>query len=172
MTIIKEIPDGLKITGTPSMEELEKTPSFKLPEKGTDKTVAVIECIEEIPCNPCETSCPQGAITVGSEITSLPEINTDKCTACGICVAACPGLAIYLKNPKYKDSMSMIAFPYEYYPLPEKDQQIEMVNRFGEVVCGGTVLKVINAKRNDKTAVIYALYPDKYYEKVINMKRL
>ena len=34
--------------------------------------VAVIECVQEIPCNPCENACRLGAITIGEQITNLP----------------------------------------------------------------------------------------------------
>lgn len=36
----------------------------------------------------CETVCPFDAITMGPN--RLPVINSDKCTACGICVKECP----------------------------------------------------------------------------------
>ena len=29
--------------------------------------VACIECLQQIPCNPCEEACPRGAITVGKK---------------------------------------------------------------------------------------------------------
>jgi ferredoxin len=61
---------GLKITGAPSLEELHGSPCYQLTAKDRRALAAVIECIEGIPCNPCETSCPVGAITVGDEITN------------------------------------------------------------------------------------------------------
>ena len=51
---------------------------------------AVIECTEEIPCNPCCTACPQGAITMAEGLSSLPCLNRGKCTACGLCIPCCP----------------------------------------------------------------------------------
>ena len=36
---------------------------------------AVIECTEVIPCNPCCTACPQGAITMVEGLSSLPCLN-------------------------------------------------------------------------------------------------
>ena len=45
--------------------------------------VACIECVQEIPCNPCEGICPVGAITVGEQITNLPHLQEQKCTGCG-----------------------------------------------------------------------------------------
>ncbi len=49
----------------------------------------------------CEVSCPFDAIHVNPE-TGLPEVDEDKCTACGACVKACPKLIIELrkKGPK------------------------------------------------------------------------
>ena len=163
---------GLKTTGAPSMEELHACVCYNLP--GSDRThpIAVIECIECIPCNPCETSCPQHAIHIGDEITNLPTLNMELCSGCGICVAACPGLAIYLKQKLHSQGLSLIAFPYEYYPLPIVGQAIEMVDREGTPICKGTVLKVILVKRNDKTAIIHAAYPQEFYEQVVNMQRL
>ena len=58
--------------------------------------VAVIECVQEIPCNPCEGACKFNAITIGEPITNLPKINETNCTGCGVCVAQCPGLAIFI----------------------------------------------------------------------------
>jgi len=36
----------------------------------------------------CQRACPFGAITMRED--GLPEVNEDKCTACGKCVSACP----------------------------------------------------------------------------------
>ena len=83
-------------------EELAKwqvLPSKDRFEKGP---VAVIECIQEIPCNPCEAACRFGAIQIGDPITNLPKLIENKCTGCGICVANCPGLAIFIINKVYE----------------------------------------------------------------------
>ncbi|MDD4489893.1 MAG: Fe-S cluster domain-containing protein [Paludibacter sp.] len=49
----------------------------------------------------CELSCEFDAIKV-NPITRIPEVDEDKCTACGACVRACPKLLIELrkKGPK------------------------------------------------------------------------
>ena len=163
---------GLKEQGAPSLQELHESPCYQLPPKDRRALAAVIECIEGIPCNPCETSCPQGAIIVGDEITNLPVVDLEACTGCGICVAACPGLAIYLKKYLFKENLAYIAFPFEYLPLPEEDQTVHLVDRYGQVVCDGTVLRVVRIKKNDRTAVVHVSYPNAYYEEVVNMQRL
>lgn len=49
----------------------------------------------------CELSCDFDAIKV-NPVTMIPEVDDDKCTACGACVRACPKLLIELrkKGPK------------------------------------------------------------------------
>jgi len=163
---------GLKTTGAPSREELHATEGYRLPDPDRPRPLAVIECIEGIPCNPCETACPQQAITVGEEITALPVVDMTLCNGCGLCVAACPGLAIYLKQRFYREDQSYIAFPFEYLPFPESGQAVEMVDREGRTLCEGTVLKVVINRKNDHTAVIHAAYPEKFFEEVVSIKRL
>jgi Fe-S-cluster-containing hydrogenase component 2 len=141
----------------PSLAELEK------------RACLCIECVEEIPCNPCETSCPQHALMVGSPITNLPNIDRDKCTLCGLCIPACPGLAITIKS--IHGEQARIRFPWEYLPYPVPGDKVEMVDRMGESVCPGTIISVANPVRNNKTAVVTAEFPKKFVEDVIGMRR-
>ncbi len=45
----------------------------------------------------CVTACAFGAIAINPE-TGLPEVDPDKCTACGACVKACPKKIIELRK--------------------------------------------------------------------------
>lgn len=162
----------LKKIGAPSLEELRNSPGFPKEEDLLKGPIAIIECIEEIPCNPCEISCPKGAITVGKPITNLPAIDFDKCIGCGKCVAACPGLAIYIKNFIYSDEEALITFPFEYLPLPVVNDNVTLVNRRGIEVCKGKVAKINNNKMNDNTTLISVTFPKEYFHDVVSIKQL
>lgn len=49
----------------------------------------------------CVKACKFGAISLNKE-TGLPEVDEDKCTACGACVKACPKMVIELRNKGIK----------------------------------------------------------------------
>ena len=52
-------------------------------------------------CGDCVAKCQFGALTM-NPVTGLPEVDEDKCTACGACAKACPRgiIEIRLKGPK------------------------------------------------------------------------
>ena len=85
-------------TGYLEYEELSQIQKLPSDERYAKGPVAVIECVQEIPCNPCEAACRFGAIHIGDPITNLPTCSHDKCTGCGVCVSKCPGLAIFIVN--------------------------------------------------------------------------
>lgn len=160
----------LKVDGAPSLEELKAAdmlPSIEAMEKGP---CVCIECVEEIPCNPCETSCPHLALTVGEPITNLPQIDRELCTVCGLCIAACPGLAITIKS--IHGDKAKIRFPWEYLPYPQAGQVVQMVDRLGNALCMGKVVSVINPVRNNKTAVVTAEFPREFVQEAISMQRI
>ena len=84
----------LAVDGIPTNEDLRAV----LPEPGRLKQgpVAVIECFQQIPCNPCAEACPRGAITMPGSISERPLFDEAKCNGCGLCVTRCPGLAIFV----------------------------------------------------------------------------
>ena len=118
-----------------------------------------IECPQQIPCDPCETACPNAAITVGEPIINVPSFDADKCAGCGLCVAACPGLAIFLIDPTFGDREGTISLPYEFLPLPEPGQHVRMLDRDGQDVGQGRVVKVRTLKAYDATPVVTVAVP-------------
>lgn len=132
--------------------------------------VAVINCPEEIPCNPCETVCPSGAIRVGEPITNIPVLDEERCTGCGRCIPVCPGLAISVLNYNYNDENATLTVPYELFPLPEKGTEITAVDIKGRAVTKATVIKVVPPEKNNRTALVTFSFPKKYYKKVCYFK--
>jgi len=158
-------------TGIMSKKELEASPGYPSKEdleKGP--VVVVIECTEEIPCDPCETVCKRGAIVVGEPITNLPRLDPEKCNGCGLCIPICPGLAIFLVDPTYSENKAAISFPHEYLPLPKEGDEVEAVNRKGEIICKGEVVKVRSPKSYDYTPVVTIAVPKKYIHEVRGLK--
>jgi Fe-S-cluster-containing hydrogenase component 2 len=121
--------------------------------------VVVVECFQEIPCNPCETSCPCNAIKVGENINDLPMVDHSKCNGCTICVSRCPGLAIFAIDATYSETESLVTMPYEFLPLPDKGETVEMINRDGKTCGQAKVVRVINTKAQGKTPLVTLAVP-------------
>jgi Fe-S-cluster-containing hydrogenase component 2 len=162
---------GFATTGIATQGELRSSPGCPSEARMQKGPVAVIECLQEIPCNPCEAACPAGAITVGQPITNLPVLDESKCTGCGLCLADCPGQAIFLLDLTYTDGEAIVAFPYEFLPLPTKGTRVEAVNREGVVVTSGKVVRVLNPRKYDRTPVVYIAIPREYAHEVRCIRR-
>lgn len=134
-------------------------PSSLRAEKGP---VAVIECLQEIPCNPCETGCSFGAISVGDPITNLPVLDEEKCKGCGRCVAVCPGLAIFIEDLSEPGNEARVTLAYEYLPLPERGAAVRATDRAGQEICDAKVVDVKKPEAFNKTAVITISVPKDY----------
>lgn len=118
-------------------------PSDALRQKGP---YAVIECFEEIPCNPCVMSCKFDAILPFEDINSLPIVDFEKCTGCAVCAGVCPGLAIFIVDESKSGDFGTLRLPYEYWPLPEKGDIVMALSRAGEDVQQVEVVAVSNVK--------------------------
>ncbi len=164
--------EGVVFTGVPSNEELCSCPGMPSDVMTRRKKLPRIECVQEIPCNPCEAICPTGAIQIGENITALPRLYAELCTGCGLCVANCPGLAITLIDKSLSKDEAVVDFPFEYLPLPSVDDVVEAVGRDGEVVCNAKVLKIKQSKAYDCTTVISILIPSECADDVVSMKRM
>ncbi|MBN1155608.1 4Fe-4S binding protein [candidate division KSB1 bacterium] len=129
------------------------------PERRRAGRVIMIECVQNIPCNPCSTICPQGAITIEGDITNIPVVDFSKCNGCGLCVANCPGLAIFMVDESIGDNSAEVGIPYEFSPFPEKGEIVSVYDRSGKIICDGEIVRVRNPKSYNKTAVIYFRVP-------------
>lgn len=161
---------GILLDGYPSMEEICAANGWPAEARFRKGPVAVLECVQEIPCNPCEGACPFGAIRVGSPITNCPSLDEEKCSGCGVCVAQCPGLAIFIVDKSGEEAT--VSFPFEYLPLPEPGDTVQAVNRACEFVCEARVVKVTKLKKNDHTPVVTIALPKEYADTVRSIRRL
>ncbi len=162
-----------KRTGVLTQEELMDTPGYNVEALGKKRGAFVmIECAEHIPCNPCETVCPHGAIVVGDAITNLPTVDPEKCSGCGLCVAICPGLAVFMVDSAYEENRASITFAYEYLPVPEKKAVIHAVDREGNVVCDAILEKVVSVKGYDMTKVMTISIPAEFALVVRGIQRI
>ncbi|HCM23727.1 MAG TPA: 4Fe-4S ferredoxin, partial [Ruminococcaceae bacterium] len=119
----------------------------------------------------CDAACPFGAIHVGEPITNFPVLSAEKCKGCGACVAKCPGMAIFVIDKSYSQTKGSVSFPYEYYPLPEVGSTVTVVNRQGEAVGNGKVLRVQNPVSFDHTPVVTVEVDLKLINEVRSMER-
>lgn len=160
----------LEETGIPAREDIQSN----LPdqERLKEGPVAIFECYQEIPCDPCYYSCPVGAIKEFEDINNLPELDADKCSGCAQCVANCPGLAIFVIDYTYSEDEGVIRLPYEFSPLPDVDEQVIALDHSGKEVGPGRIVKVVNHHNQDKTAVVWLAVPKDDLLTVRHFKRM
>ncbi|MGE5484813.1 MAG: (2Fe-2S)-binding protein [Ignavibacteriales bacterium] len=152
---------GIAFTGFPSPTELAASPGFTPEEWLWKGPKAVIECVEEIPCNPCEHVCPRKAIVVGDPITNLPRIDPAKCTGCCLCIPACPGQAIFVVDMSHA-AEAFVSFPWEYLPEPVAGKKATACDREGRPVCEATIARVVCPPKYDRTRVVTVAIPKEH----------
>jgi Fe-S-cluster-containing hydrogenase component 2 len=156
--------------GILSPERVKQIPGYPGDERIEQGPVVVIECDEDIPCNPCEDICPRKAISVGNPITKLPRVDPDRCDGCIVCISICPGLCMFVVHKNYSEMEALIYMPYEMHPLPVKGEEVWGCDRSGEPVCRVRVEKVVEAKKLQKTAIVGVAVPREHFETVRAIK--
>ncbi len=147
---------------------LEKFPPIERIDKGP---VAVVECYQKIPCNPCQTACPFGAIQIGADINEIPRRDEALCTGCGVCVAKCPGLSIMIVDGSKSAGTVEFRIPYEFLPLPQVGERVLGLDRAGQPICRALVKKVMNPPAFDRTPVVTLEVERKYLYDFRNFRR-
>lgn len=151
---------NLLARGYVTEEELKAFPAASEKRGGVHP---VIECTQNIPCNPCQDACKFGCIMVGRQITSIPQIDHEKkCTGCGMCVASCSGQAIFLVDDDYDETHAAITMAYEFLPYPEKGQKGTALSRAGQPVCEAEVLSLRRSAATDGTALLTIAVPKEF----------
>ena len=149
-----------------SEEELkDHLPSKELLGK---KKNAVVECIQSIPCNACVDACRFSAVKKAN-INDPPKVDWDKCNACMQCIRACPGLAMFIVA--IKDGKAQISMPWEMPYRPKVDETVEVLDRKGDRVGTGKVVRVMPPIKENKTWIITVETDEGLVEKVRNFRR-
>ncbi len=156
----------LEKNGIPTDDDLKKVIPDK--ERLAKGPVVIIECFQKIPCDPCAISCKFGAIKPFKDINDLPQVDFNKCTGCGICISACPGLAIFVIDNNYSENKALIKLPYEMLPLPEKGKEVYALDRAGKIVSKAKVVRVQKIK--NKTNIISISVPKNMAMKIRSIK--
>jgi len=146
-------------TGFLSEEELRGGSGIPSEARRRKGAVATLECLEDIPCNPCESTCKFDAITVGADITNPPRLSEDNCVGCRSCVPICPGQAIFIVDESLPDDKAAIEMPYEYRPLPQKGDIVTALDRAGQPIGDATVTAVKKTEKMDRTATVIVEVP-------------
>ena len=116
----------------------------------------VLHCVQEIPCNPCVSVCPQECIVIEEDdIRQLPQYAGEECTGCARCVAICPGLAITLVDYRKDPDYPTVTIPYEFieHTIAVGDV-VTVLDMEGQVLGNVEVVRVRNVKANDRTILV------------------
>jgi NADPH-dependent 2,4-dienoyl-CoA reductase/sulfur reductase-like enzyme/Fe-S-cluster-containing hydrogenase component 2 len=166
--------EGCELSGTllkkgyVADEEIGRYPGFRTVQQ-IRGVHPVIECTQNIPCNPCRDVCPRGCITLGGgeeKITALPGFDpAKKCSGCGLCVAACPGQAIFLVDES-PGNYALVTLPWEFLPLPRKGDRGVALGRNGRPLCPAEVADMKITAAFDKTGLLSIRVPPEYAGRV------
>ncbi|KAB3526756.1 4Fe-4S binding protein [Alkaliphilus serpentinus] len=158
----------LESTGIPTQQDIDGV--FPSEERMAKGPVVIVECYQNIPCNPCYTACNTGAIKEFVDINDLPNVDHSLCNGCSLCVSNCPGLAIMVIDITFSEEEALIKLPYEFLPLPTVNQVVKGLDRGGQPVCDARVVKVINSKALDKTPIVSIAVEKQYAKAVRNIR--
>ena len=151
-----DISETLLTKGYIADDEIKRFPGYRY----EVKIHPVIECTQNIPCNPCQTACRKGCISIGDNITSLPiSVKGSECVDCGMCVASCSGQAIFLVKENEDEGTAEITIPYEFLLLPEVGDKGSALSRSGQKICEAEITRVRTSKAYDGTNLVTMKVP-------------
>jgi Fe-S-cluster-containing hydrogenase component 2 len=156
--------------GVLSLKELSAAVALPSKQRLAAGPVVLVECIENIPCNPCAYACPRKAITIEGELTDTPRVDFSKCNGCTLCVSKCPGLAIFVVHKDYSKTEATVTMPYELLPRPATGAHVVCLDRAGKAVCSGKVVKVLDAPALNRCAVVTVAVPKRFWNTVRSIR--
>ena len=117
----------------------------------------IFHCYQEVPCNPCTSVCPVGAVrTQDDKITGLPYMDDlDACTGCASCLAVCPGLSVTMVDFRHDTDHPFVTLPYEVWrEKVEIGQNVPVTDLDGAVLGYFPVEKVSSRRKYPGTLLV------------------
>jgi sarcosine oxidase, subunit alpha len=143
---------------------LKSRPGMTIPEDLPDEHTGVFpvfHCTQEIPCNPCTSICPRGAIRIsGDDVMGVPEFVGHECDGCEKCVAICPGLAITLLDYRKDQAQPTVVIPYEFSAKRiKKGDTVTVLDSEGTVLGNVEVTRVRAPREADRALLVRVTAP-------------
>ncbi|MBC7691604.1 MAG: 4Fe-4S dicluster domain-containing protein [Methylotenera sp.] len=136
---------GKWISSTDAREIINFSGTPKLEHK--HRAVASVECFENISCNLCEKACPENAIhftrVKGDKVPQLPILTEMDCTACGLCLTACPSATPILMQENESLSTSRLTLSWRGHEPWTVGEYATVLNRKGEPLGSGRVMNLL-----------------------------
>lgn len=131
----------------------------------------VLHCNQEIPCNPCMTSCPGDLIgTSGHPILGVPEYRGG-CIGCRKCVAVCPGLAVTMVDYRKDSRFPTVTIPWEFHPdMLKPGAEAEATDWEGLALGGVEVLGTRSAPGFPGTSLLEVRAPAGFANRVAGVR--
>ncbi len=105
----------------------------------------ILNCVQEIPCNPCSTICPKNSILIEGSILN-PPVYTGGCIGCEMCVAVCPGTAITLVD--FRKETPIVTIPFEFDEgVLKVGGEVEVTDRLGNILGKAEVVGIRFAEK-------------------------
>ena len=143
---------------------LKSRPGMTIPEDLPEEQAGVFpvfHCTQEIPCNPCTSICPRGAIRIsGDDVMGVPEFVGHECDGCEKCVAICPGLAITLLDYRKDRAQPTVVIPYEFSARRiKKGDTVTVLDSEGTVLGNVEVSRVRAPREADRALLVRVTAP-------------